>query len=104
MGIFNPAPPPSLPLPEELLEGTNLGGGRQLERCYKASVDGWSALNFHRAVDGVGSIVITALNVKGEIIGGFAAPGFSSTDDYRSSTRAFLFFAKANAESPQVSA
>ena len=49
--------PEALPLPLPMLAGTNLGG-KTLARCYKASCDGWSALDFHRQVDELGSLLL----------------------------------------------
>eukprot|EP00966_Prymnesium_polylepis_P224288 5188365-Prymnesium_polylepis.1 len=43
-------PPDVLTPPVELLAGSNRDG-KELERCYKASEDGWFALDFHRQVD-----------------------------------------------------
>lgn len=56
--------PESLPFPLELLAGIDLGGGKELERCYKASVDGWRVTEFHRCVDRLCSVVIVASNPK----------------------------------------
>lgn len=76
--------------PLSLLEDTNLGG-RELERCYKATDDGWSALDFHRQVDGRGSTLIIAASPGGARFGGYSPTGWESRDDYRATPRAFLF-------------
>ncbi|CAM9846831.1 unnamed protein product [Chrysoparadoxa australica] len=94
-GLFLMRPPARL-LPEQslepLLEGTNLGcPGVELSRAYKGSVDGWSSVNFHRAVDGKGSAIVIAQTTTGAILGGYNAAGWRSSDDYISSTNCFLF-------------
>ena len=76
--------------PLSLLEGSNLGG-KQLERCYQASVDGWTAIDFHRCVDALGSTVIVGRTVDGARIGGYSPTGWESRDDYRATPRAFIF-------------
>jgi len=80
-----------LPLPLDLLASTNLGAGKTLERCYRASEDGWSALDFHRQVDGRGSVVVVGELESGELVGGYNPTGWESRDDYRATPRAFLF-------------
>ena len=89
--------PTSLPLPMSLLAGTNLGG-KQLARCYKASADGWSALDFHRQVDELGSIILVGQLKSGELVGGYNPRGWESIDDYRATPRAFLFCSFAGDE------
>ena len=84
------AAPDVLVPPIELLAGSNLGG-KELERCYKASVDGWSALDFHGAVDERGSVIVIGETEDGDQLGGYNPQGWESTDDYRASPRAFLF-------------
>lgn len=83
-------PEAMLPLPLALLASTNLGG-KTLERCYRASEDGWSALDFHRQVDGVGSVLVVGELETGELVGGYNPTGWESRDDYRATPRAFLF-------------
>ena len=56
--------PTQIEVPLEVLEGTYLED-KELERCYKASRDGWSALDFHKRVDFKGACVLV-----GETIGG----------------------------------
>ena len=67
-----------------------------LECAYKASRDGWSAINFHQGVDERGSGMVVALSRSGVIFGGFNPVGWRSTDDYSSSNSAFLWFLKGN--------
>jgi hypothetical protein len=91
-------PPKSLypPLVEDLLRGTSIDPTRSnvnLVRCYKASMDGWSAMDFHKCVDGRGSCLVSALsNKSNRRFGGFNPLGWKSTDDYGSSNAAFLWF------------
>ena len=84
----------SLPIPLDLLVDTNLGG-KELERVYCASSDGWSALEFHANVDGVGSVLIVGELESGAYIGGYSPTGWESRDDYRATPRAFLFCSKS---------
>jgi hypothetical protein len=90
-------PPTSLyPSVGELLRGTSIDPARSnvnLVRCYKASIDGWSAIDFHRCVDGRGSCLVSALsNKSNRRFGGFNPLGWRSSDDYGSSNAAFLWF------------
>jgi len=78
--------------PLELLVGSNLDG-KELQRCYKASTDGWSALDFHRQVDTLGSVLVIGQNEDGVLLGGYNPVGWDSRDDYRATPRAFLFCA-----------
>ena len=80
----------ALELPLALLQDTNLGG-RRLERCYKATSNGWSAVDFHQAVDGLGSAIVVGELESGELIGGYNPVGWESRDDYRATPRAFIF-------------
>ena len=73
---------------EGLLAGTSLDN-KELVCTYKASRDGWSAVNFHNAVDDKGSGVVVGLSRSGAIFGGFNPLGWRSTDDYYSSNAAF---------------
>lgn len=80
-----------------IVDGTYLArGGASLERVYKASKDGWSAIDFHEAVDGKGSAVVVARGITGQTFGGFNPNGWRSTDDYYSSTAAFLWCLSGN--------
>jgi hypothetical protein len=84
--------PKQLPLPLPLLAGTSLDPSRvALTRCYKASVDGWSAVAFHRCVDDKGSGLVVARSRSGCTLGGFNPLGWRSSDDYGQSMQAFLF-------------
>ena len=90
--------PPSKPLltqelQDSLVAGTSLQD-KELKCVYKASQDGWSAVNFHQCVDGKGSGLVVALSRSGQVFGGFNPNGWSSTDDYYSSNSAFLWFAQ----------
>ena len=60
----------------------------------KASKDGWSAIDFHKCVDGKGSAIVVALSKSGKRFGGFNPLGWQSTDDYGNSNSAFLWFDK----------
>ena len=68
---------------------------KQLRRVYKASKDGWSAISFHEAVDGRGSGVVVARTIGGATFGGYNPNGWRSTDDYYTSSAAFLWCLKA---------
>jgi hypothetical protein len=72
------------------VENTSLQG-KDLARVYKASRDGWSAIDFHSAVDDRGSCLVVALARSGTLFGGFNPVGYRSTDDYYNSNAAFLF-------------
>lgn len=91
-------PPPSL-LDEgwanDIVQLTSLENVR-LECAYKASRDGWSAIDFHEAVDERGSGIVVALSRSGALFGGFNPLGWRSTDDYSSSNAAFLWFVNGN--------
>lgn len=76
---------------ESILEGSFLGRANNLQCVYKASRDGWSALDFHRAVDGKGSGLVVARSLTGKVFGGYNPSGWRSTDDYYTSTAAFLW-------------
>ena len=65
-------PPSKLDVPLDLLQGTNLDPDRvKLECVYKASRDGWSAIDFHKCVDGRGSSIVVALSKSGKRFGGY---------------------------------
>lgn len=75
-----------------IVAGTNLDKKRTpLQRVYKASNDGWSAIAFHDAVDGMGSGVLVARGITGVTFGGYNPNGWRSTDDYYGSTAALLW-------------
>jgi len=77
----------------ELLRGTSLQD-TDLECAYKASRDGWSAVDFHSKVDNRGSCLVVGLTRTGVIFGAFNPLGWMSTDDYGTSNAAFLWFVK----------
>ena len=79
----------------ELLEGTFLGRS-PVEKVYKASRDGWSAMAFHDAVDERGSGLVVARGVNGVVFGGYNPNGWRSTDDYYLSSQAFLWYVRGN--------
>lgn len=91
-------PPPSL-LDEawtnDIVQLTSLENVK-LECAYKATRDGWSAIDFHQAVDERGSGIVVALSRSGAVFGGFNPLGWRSTDDYSSSNAAFLWFVNGN--------
>jgi hypothetical protein len=77
-----------------ILAGTFLQGSVQTDTLvcvYRASRDGWSAIDFHKAVDGQGSGWVVAKMANGKLFGGFNPAGWRSTDDYYSSSVAFLW-------------
>eukprot|EP00747_Dinoflagellata_sp_TGD_P217525 gnl/TRDRNA2_/TRDRNA2_89914_c0_seq1.p1 gnl/TRDRNA2_/TRDRNA2_89914_c0~~gnl/TRDRNA2_/TRDRNA2_89914_c0_seq1.p1 ORF type:complete len:258 (+),score=33.60 gnl/TRDRNA2_/TRDRNA2_89914_c0_seq1:80-853(+) len=74
-----------------LAEGTFLRG-RTLARCYLASRDGWSALDFHRRCDFKGpTIIVARVQNSRLLIGGFMPIEFKSSDDYTELRNDFLF-------------
>jgi len=86
---------------EEVVTGTflerRLSDGLGSLRCvYKASRDGWSATKFHECVDNNGSGVVVARTLSGKVFGGFNPSGWRSTDDYTTSTTAFLWCLSRN--------
>lgn len=96
-GITGQAPK-SLDVPfDDLLSGTNIDPEKDnvdLQCVYKASRDGWSAIDFHESCDGRGSGLVVVLTQSGKKIGGFNPLGWQSTDDYGNSNAAFLWFSK----------
>jgi len=96
-GVTGVAPSKLLkePLEEQLTVGTSLENA-ELECAYKGSRDGWSAIDFHEAVDGRGSCLVVVLSRSGSLFGGFNPLGWMSTDDYCNSNAAFLWFEKGN--------
>ncbi|CAM6101533.1 unnamed protein product [Calypogeia fissa] len=100
-----------LPFPTSLLSNTFLAG-KELRCCYKASIDGFGAMTFHKRCDFKGPCVIVGTTSKGLRIGAFNPEGYRSTDDYYDSFDAFLFYwpsqdggtpAAVNEEFPQSS-
>ncbi|EEE51860.1 hypothetical protein OsJ_33388 [Oryza sativa Japonica Group] len=100
------APPPEFqyhdvapPFPMSLVANTHLRGktqiifaGRELKCCYKATVDGFSATDFHRRCDFKGPCVVVGRTGGGVRFGGFSPEGYRSTDDYYDTLDAFLFY------------
>jgi len=86
---------------QTILEGTFLEGatkdGTLQTPTYKASRDGWSALKFHEKVDGRGSgLVVGRTALTGKVFGAYNPAGWRSSDDYYSSTGAFLWCSKGS--------
>lgn len=76
----------------EISQGTFLQGKDDDLVClYKASRDGWSAMDFHAKVDHTGSGIVVARSLTGATFGGYNPAGWRSTDDYFTSTAAFLW-------------
>jgi hypothetical protein len=88
--------PPSQPLLTKELETSLVSKTSlqnvELECVYKGSSNGWSAVDFHKCVDGKGSGLVVALTRSGQLFGGFNPAGWRSTDDYYNSNSAFLWF------------
>jgi TLD len=93
--VFTPFELINSNLLESIVSGTYLEKRKkQLRRVYKASKDGWSAISFHEAVDGSGSGVVVARTIGGATFGGYNPNGWMSTDDYYTSSAAFLWCLK----------
>jgi len=75
--------------------------GRRLSLAYKASVNGWSAYDFHNRCDDKGPCVVYATTDDGYSFGAFNPLGWQSDDDYKSSPKAFLFFCPPQGGNPQ---
>jgi hypothetical protein len=89
--------PSSLNPPLNVLDNTNIDPNKpnvDLKCVYKASRDGWSALDFHNACDGRGSGLVVVLDNSGNKFGGYNPIGWQSSDDYGASNSAFLWFEK----------
>jgi TLD len=85
-----------------LVQGTSLQN-KPLQRVYHATTNGWSAIDFHQAVDNKGSGLVVALTKGGimgggggTLVGGFNPLGWRSTDDYCGSNAAFLWYASGS--------
>ncbi|KAL3808739.1 hypothetical protein ACHAXA_010905 [Cyclostephanos tholiformis] len=102
-GLFSLlAQPSTLTPPPEILAGTSIDPARDdvdLVRVYKATKDGWSAINFHEKVDGKGSAIVIAKSTTGKVFGGYNPLGWMSTDDYGNSNSAFLWFRTSSSSS-----
>jgi len=82
-----------------LLSGTNIDPAKQsikLSCVYKASRDGFSAIDFHNKCDGRGSGLVAILTKSGKTFGGFNPLGWESSDDYRNTNSAFLWHVQGN--------
>ncbi|KAL8138742.1 hypothetical protein V2J09_004743 [Rumex salicifolius] len=94
---FDKRPPPKYyddipnPFPPSLVSKTFLFG-KELKCCYKASIDGFSATDFHTYCDFKGPCVIIAQTNKAFKFGAFSPEGYRSTDDYYDTFDAFLFY------------
>ncbi|KAM5573340.1 hypothetical protein ABKV19_013061 [Rosa sericea] len=80
-----------LPFPPSLLDKTFLRG-RELKCCYKATIDGFSAADFHNCCDFKGPCAIVGYTNKSFKFGAFNPEGYRSTDDYYDSFDPFLFY------------
>ena len=74
-----------------LIAGTTTSSS--MERIFQASADGWSANAFHKAVNFNPQLPVFAVmkTTSGVIAGCDNAIGWQSRDDYRESTKSFLF-------------
>jgi hypothetical protein len=99
-------PPKSLNVPlDSILTGTNIDPSRDnvdLQCVYKASRDGWSAIDFHNNCDGRGSGLVVVLSQSGKKFGGFNPLGWQSNDDYGTTTSAFLWYLKGGGKGREV--
>ncbi|KAJ8557923.1 hypothetical protein K7X08_004689 [Anisodus acutangulus] len=90
-----------LPFPPSLVSKTFLKG-RELKCCYKASVDEFSATDFHNSSDFKGPCVIIGYTTKAFKFGAFNPEGYRSTDDYYDTFDAFLFYWAEDDEQPII--
>ncbi|CAK9278957.1 unnamed protein product [Sphagnum jensenii] len=81
----------AIPFPSSLLADTFLAG-KELKCCYKASVDGFGATEFHTCCDFKGPCVVVGCTTSGFRFGAFNPEGYRSTDDYYDTFDAFLFY------------
>ncbi|XP_078156450.1 TLDc domain protein isoform X1 [Carex rostrata] len=82
-----------LPFCLSLVSDTHLRG-RELKCCYRASIDGFGANDFHRCSDFKGPCVIIGYTGNNFKFGAFNPEGYRSTDDYSDTFDAFLFYWK----------
>uniref|UniRef100_K7MLU1 Aluminum-activated malate transporter family protein n=3 Tax=Glycine subgen. Soja TaxID=1462606 RepID=K7MLU1_SOYBN len=80
-----------LTFPTSLVDKTFLRG-KELKCCYRATIDGFSATNFHECCDFKGPCVIIGYTNKSFKFGAFNPEGYRSTDDYYDTFDAFLFY------------
>ncbi|KAB1215884.1 hypothetical protein CJ030_MR4G010991 [Morella rubra] len=80
-----------LPFSLSLVDKTFLRG-RELKCCYKATIDGFRASNFHNCCDFKGPCVIIGYTNKAFKFGAFNPEGYRSTDDYYDTFDPFLFY------------
>lgn len=66
--------------------------GKELKCCYRATIDGFSATEFHQCCDFKGPCVIIGYTSKSFKFGAFNPEGYRSTDDYYDTFDAFLFY------------
>ncbi|EXB99765.1 hypothetical protein L484_023296 [Morus notabilis] len=85
-----------LPFSLSLVNKTFLRG-RELKCCYKATIDGFSATDFHNFCDFKGPCVIIGYTNKSFKFGAFNPEGYRSTDDYYDTFDAFLLYWADNA-------
>ncbi|GER47194.1 IMP-specific 5'-nucleotidase 1 [Striga asiatica] len=90
-----------LPFPLSVLSQTFLKG-RELKCCYKATVDGFSATEFHNKCDFKGPCVIIGYTQKSFKFGAFSPEGYRSTDDYYDTFDAFLFYWARDSENEPI--
>ncbi|KAL1333358.1 hypothetical protein HN51_062179 [Arachis hypogaea] len=91
-----------LTFPISLVASTFLNG-KELKCCYRATIDGFSATNFHECCDFKGPCVIIGYTNKSFKFGGFNPEGYRSTDDYYDTFDPFLFYwADNNNNGPDV--
>ncbi|CAK9321523.1 unnamed protein product [Citrullus colocynthis] len=84
-----------LPFPLSLVDKTFLKR-KELKCCYKATLDGFSAIDFHKCCDFKGPCVIIGYTDQSFKFGAFNPEGYRSTDDYYDTFDAFLFYWEEN--------
>ncbi|KAK2410249.1 hypothetical protein QL285_045623 [Trifolium repens] len=76
--------------------------GKELKCCYRATIDGFSATNFHQCCDFKGPCVIIGYTNNSFKFGAFNPEGYRSTDDYYETFDAFLFYWIENKTDPII--
>ncbi|KAJ1428944.1 TLDc domain [Sesbania bispinosa] len=76
--------------------------GKELKCCYKATIDGFSATDFHQCCDFKGPCVIIGYTNKSFKFGAFNPEGYRSTDDYCDTFDPFLFYWIDNETKPII--